>query len=389
MLAHCDLLVAVWDEGEAAGIGGTGAIVEQAVSEGAPVLLINPASPGQVRLLWTGDLELPPGKMRIEDLPQREALALLPAVVAALVGAAGRRPRPGRPARLLSAAGRALARLADVFDLPVDAGRAGPALERFRRAEGRTMSAAAGLARRASPTRSRRIPCRPRSCAGPCCRRSRPATGWRCATANSIARPSCSTSSPRRSRCRWPCWAWSPNCPGAAAGDRPAGGQGGAGGAGDRPDLRCILGVWRVGARRHWHERWLNYRRAAEWLRHLRILTLVGARSPITRPRQPPESVGERARRARLEQDDWVGWYVRSVERLLPLPNRVTDETYLSRGARGGDRGRAQRSDRLSPRQPPSDGGRGPPSAPQRRLAVHRAGGRRRGLPGRRAASRR
>ena len=32
---------------------------QQAVSEGAPVLLINPATPGEVRLLWTGDLELP------------------------------------------------------------------------------------------------------------------------------------------------------------------------------------------------------------------------------------------------------------------------------------------------------------------------------------------
>jgi len=45
MLAHSDLLIAIWDEGEAAGIGGTAAIVEHAVNEGAPVMLINPATP--------------------------------------------------------------------------------------------------------------------------------------------------------------------------------------------------------------------------------------------------------------------------------------------------------------------------------------------------------
>ena len=94
--------------------------------------------------------------------------------------------------------------------------------------------------------------------------------------------------------------------------------------------ISLILATWRVGARHHWHQRWLNYRRVAEWLRHLRILTLVGARSPIARPRHAPTGPGESQGASRREQDDWVGWYVRSVERLLPLPNRLSDAAYLT-----------------------------------------------------------
>ena len=78
--------------------------------------------------------------------------------------------------------------------------------------------------------------------------------------------------------------------------------------------------------------RWLNYRRASEWLRHLRILTLVGARSSdLARPGASDRADSDEAERgSRLEQDDWVSWYVRSMERLLPLPDRVTEEAYMT-----------------------------------------------------------
>jgi len=85
MLAHADVLITIWDEDEAAGIGGTGAIVERAVNEGAPVLLINPAAPDKVRLLWTGDVLMPPAMTRIEALPVRDGFEALQKVVTTLV----------------------------------------------------------------------------------------------------------------------------------------------------------------------------------------------------------------------------------------------------------------------------------------------------------------
>src|SRR5512135_1778952 len=46
MLANADIVIAIWDQLPADGIGGTAKIVEQAVAEGVPVILIDPRAPG-------------------------------------------------------------------------------------------------------------------------------------------------------------------------------------------------------------------------------------------------------------------------------------------------------------------------------------------------------
>jgi hypothetical protein len=53
-VAHCDLLIAIWDGGPSRGRGGTGEVVEIALLEGRPILHlpIDPAQPA--RLLWSG-----------------------------------------------------------------------------------------------------------------------------------------------------------------------------------------------------------------------------------------------------------------------------------------------------------------------------------------------
>lgn len=333
MLAHCDILVAVWDEGEAAGIGGTAEIVEHAVSEGAPVVLINPAAPEDARLLWTGDVDVAPGQVRIEDLPHRDAFALLPQVLHALIAP------PAEPesveglrafylestlksrgwpiySMFLAAVGVRKLRWSDIVEPPPQADPA-PLDWRARfpdRAPADPLSAevcgvllpAAGASDRLAVRYSELY------------RSAFVFNFIAAAIAVSLALLGLTT------ELHW----W------------PA------------PEIQLlavkavlvvmeialiwtILMIWRVGAKHQWHQRWLNYRRAAEWMRHLRILSLVGARSPIARPRKEPPKHGEFAKGARLEQDDWVSWYVRSVERLLPLPNRVTDAAYLAevRGA--------------------------------------------------------
>ena len=332
MLGHADLLIAVWDEGEAAGIGGTANIVAQAVSEGAPVLLINPAEPDQIRLLWTGDVALPAGHVRIEDLPRRDALPLLPTVLKALIAPPadaearsslrayyhdrGRRQR-GFPlySLFLWVFGVRSIRRADFMQLPMDDGGAAAWRERFPARTPldplpevvcHTLLPDVAISDRLAVRYSELY------------RSAFVFNFLAAAVAVSLALFGLLT------ELRW--------LPFAEEG---------------RLVLKAvlvmmeialisaILAVWRVGARRGWHERWLNYRRAAEWLRHLRILTLVGARSPIGRPRRVSGHHGDGRHASRSEQDDWVSWYVRSMERLLPLPNRVADETYMTevRGA--------------------------------------------------------
>jgi hypothetical protein len=332
MLGHADLLIAVWDEGEAAGIGGTANIVGQAVSEGAPVLLINPATPDQVRLLWTGDLDLPPGHVRIEDLPRRDALPLIATVLAALVA-----PPPAEQAReglrafyleppgrshgwpiysiFLSIVGVRALRLNDFLGLPADEGEACDWRARF-------------------PDRHP-----PDPLSGVVCEALLP-------TVAAIDRLAIRYSELFRSAFVFNFFAAAVAVCLALLGlasELDWQGLGEIERLGVKAVLvlaeigliSAILAVWRIGARHDWHQRWLNYRRSAEWLRHLRILTLVGARSAIARPRLAPRGGGEAKRGARLEQDDWVSWYVRSIERLLPMPNRVTDSAYLAevRGA--------------------------------------------------------
>src|SRR6185369_8594797 len=52
MLANADIVIAVWDQQVAAGVGGTALIVEHAVAEGVPVIIIDPRMPDDPCLLW-------------------------------------------------------------------------------------------------------------------------------------------------------------------------------------------------------------------------------------------------------------------------------------------------------------------------------------------------
>ena len=60
MLANIDLLIAIWDGEEAAGIGGTAQIVSRAIADGIPVVWIEPASPNAMKLSWSPAGDVPP-----------------------------------------------------------------------------------------------------------------------------------------------------------------------------------------------------------------------------------------------------------------------------------------------------------------------------------------
>jgi hypothetical protein len=86
--------------------------------------------------------------------------------------------------------------------------------------------------------------------------------------------------------------------------------------------LCAVLAVTAAGHRRRWHDRWLETRRIAEYLRHAPILLLLGvARAPGRWPRGTDSS--------------WPEWYARQALRALGLPQLSVTAAYL-RQALGG-----------------------------------------------------
>jgi hypothetical protein len=62
MLANIDLLIAIWDGAEAAGTGGTAQIVGRAVADGIPVIRIDPQKPDALQISWPQAGELAPAR---------------------------------------------------------------------------------------------------------------------------------------------------------------------------------------------------------------------------------------------------------------------------------------------------------------------------------------
>lgn len=81
-----------------------------------------------------------------------------------------------------------------------------------------------------------------------------------------------------------------------------------------------ILITWLYGHRRQWHQRWLECRRLAECVRHLRIFAPLGVAGSLDRP-----GIGVDG------EEDWVSWYAWSLRRRLPLPDCVVDGEYLEK----------------------------------------------------------
>lgn len=78
--------------------------------------------------------------------------------------------------------------------------------------------------------------------------------------------------------------------------------------------LTAIVLIFLTGKRRHWHERWFETRRVAEYFRHAPILLLLGA----------ARSTG---RWPRGSKGNWPEWHVRHAMRGVGLPHmKVTPE---------------------------------------------------------------
>jgi len=82
--------------------------------------------------------------------------------------------------------------------------------------------------------------------------------------------------------------------------------------------IATILFTWLHGHRHRWHRRWLECRHLAEGVRQLRMFAPLGIGGAADRPR-----------RAATGEEDWINWYAWTLRRQLPLPDRVVDRTYL------------------------------------------------------------
>jgi hypothetical protein len=80
-----------------------------------------------------------------------------------------------------------------------------------------------------------------------------------------------------------------------------------------------VLFFW--GSRKHWHERWMEYRLLAELIRHLRILIPLGGGRPL--PRAAALTIYES-----LAQT-WMYWDMRAVARATGIPPAKITSTYL------------------------------------------------------------
>jgi len=60
MLHNIDLLIAIWNGQEADGRGGTAEIVGRAITDGMPIIWIDPATPDMPKLSWSPRGKVPP-----------------------------------------------------------------------------------------------------------------------------------------------------------------------------------------------------------------------------------------------------------------------------------------------------------------------------------------
>jgi hypothetical protein len=102
----------------------------------------------------------------------------------------------------------------------------------------------------------------------------------------------------------------------------------------DLAELAILLGVVALlyfGRKRHWHERWMEYRLLAELIRQLRFLVPLGGGRPLPRTPTHLGIYGD------LTQT-WMYWHVRAIARATARPGaRITPEyvrdclTYLGK----------------------------------------------------------
>jgi hypothetical protein len=304
-LRQSDLLLAVWDGGEARGRGGTANVVARAVQSGIPVAWLDPEGNRAPRLLWVGGDQAMPAQLDLGAIPQEDLAAQLPDVVRSLVAhpqaGTGSRDRLDRffrekpPRWNLRVAYPLLLGIAAVRR-PVwsDVRRSfdGKAARAGWHAYWRKLPEIGGFA--AAPLASVLL--------------------HRCFWADSLATHYAQTfRSGYVANFLLSAAAVAMALMGLIAHQlKPLWV------AVELTLIALILVNTLFGISRRWHDRWLDYRHLAEALRHLRYLAFSGSAVRSARAQHDQET-----------EDSWIEWYVAATQRELGLPTASADESYV------------------------------------------------------------
>lgn len=306
-LANSDLLIAIWDRNEASGVGGTALVVDRAINEGIPVVLIDPTEPGRATLLMADNPDLAPASLRHEELQRPDALAEIPGLVDTLIGP----PPPGKSwlsldAYLAEKERRRNFLPAYAFLVRIFAGRKlhqsdlkqPPYLENTRSQWEEYFKIVNRDDRLTEAIDQLLLP------------------------AFSMA-DNLSVYYARMFRGTYI------SLYVAAASVAMLGVLGIF--LHNLPTLVFVFEIlsliiigavivsWSIAKRVDVHRRWLEYRRLAECLRHMRLIALTASAGTLPRPGRSPD-----------DDSSWVDWYARAMRRLLPLPRQRVDDKYLT-----------------------------------------------------------
>lgn len=309
MLANVDLLIAIWDGEDAAGLGGTAQMVSRAIADGIPVVWIEPTNPNVMQLSWPVAGDVPPanayGRPRDTFRPADETMIALavrelvalptqPEARKSLERYLGERERrwnfcPWYPLLLWLFSGRPLRRTE--FRLP-------PALPELK-AQWATYLTILPKDRSQRPTIEQIL---------------LPAfsAADHLAIYNSLIYRSTYVfnfvfAAVAVSLALIGVFVHDPIVKSFLV-------------TGEFFIIVAIVVTWLAGVRQQSHRHWLEYRRLAESLRHMRILAPLGSEGPVARP----------GRTIDVDEEDWVNWYAWTVRRMLPLPDRAVDAAYLA-----------------------------------------------------------
>ncbi len=312
MLANADIVIAIWDQMPAEGIGGTAVIVERAVADDVPVILIDPREPDAPQILWRADSALPTAREGIEAVRRRPLGDTLAQVIDIIV-APPKDPRERAPLQALLAEKERRWNIA--ISYPLMLFLLGVRTLRWSDIE--------------TPVQSEDS-----------------AVRWRHYLQGHLndesLRPiDTDTLYSAYSALDWLSSRYAQIYRSAYVFNYIAGATAvllaSIGLIYPSPDpiaalnfkalmvmieiglISSILITLNLGTRRQWHRRWLEYRRLAEALRHLRMLAPTAAAARLDRP-------SDRAGRAY----GWVSWYARAVEREIPVPDLAVNAEFLA-----------------------------------------------------------
>jgi hypothetical protein len=305
MLANTDIVITIWDQAPADGIGGTALIVERAIADGVPVILVDPARPGTPSILWRKDTVLPAARAGVESLARRPIEETLGDVVS-LILAPPTDPTQRNALKMLYAEREHNWNIG--ISYPVLLFLLG--LRPLRWSDLRTPTRKPDAAKRWRDYLLGHLndeALRPLDTDTLFNAYSfldhlsvRYAQIYRSAYVFNFAASAFAVLLALLGvLMSLEVKAWLVACEIAI--------------------ILSILLVLRAGGKRQWHRRWLEYRRLAETLRHIRLLAPTASAARLERP-------GNRAGRVY----GWVSWYARAVEREVPIPNIATNEDYLA-----------------------------------------------------------